>query len=184
MTSKPGPTPEGELISTVLRTRTGLSARKAAEEAGISEGRWRQIVSGYQIPAKGTYVEVIGPADTVAAMARVAQVTPAELADAGREDAAQILRSTPPPPQEVVAVSQWEEEIRAPSPPLLGEEVLMWRHTSTGRRYRLEIPSEEVSVEHTFEPHEAPGEVIEDLRDLLEQHRVSAQQMGRRRARR
>ena len=60
MTEKPTPTPEGKLIQAAIK-RAGLSARKAADRAGISEGRWRQIASGYQVAAKGTYIPWWGP---------------------------------------------------------------------------------------------------------------------------
>lgn len=181
--TKPDPTPEGALIRAALTTRTHLSARKAAEAAGISEGRWRQIVSGYQVPTRGTYIEVIGPPETVAAMARVARVTPEELTEAGRDDAATVLRSTPDPAEEVEAPA-WDGELEGPTTPLRDEEVLRWRTGETGRRYRLEVPTEDVNVEYTFSATETPEEVIEDLRDLLEPHRAAVRQLERRRARR
>lgn len=69
-----------------------MSARTAAREAGISEARWRQIASGYQT-VSGTRVPVTAPAETLARMARVVGVTPPELEEAGREDAATELRA-------------------------------------------------------------------------------------------
>ncbi|MFD6128681.1 hypothetical protein ACFWC2_14225 [Streptomyces diastaticus] len=59
--------------------------------AGISDARWRQIVTGYQTVG-GTYIPVRAPADTLARMAQAAGATAHELADAGREDAADALR--------------------------------------------------------------------------------------------
>lgn len=44
-----------------------LSVRKAAEMAGMSEGRWRQIVLGYQ-SAGGHKIPVVGPAETIQRM--------------------------------------------------------------------------------------------------------------------
>lgn len=83
--------PEGDLIK-VAQKRARLSARKAAVLAGISEGRWRQIVNGYQTVRKDMHVSVRGPDETVASMANAVGVTPDELAEAGREEAAEFLR--------------------------------------------------------------------------------------------
>jgi hypothetical protein len=90
MTERPEPPPWGALITAAL-VRNGLSARAAARRAGLSEGRWRQITGGYQVVSPGVYAEVRGPAGTVARMAAVAGVTPAQLRAAGRDDAASIL---------------------------------------------------------------------------------------------
>lgn len=73
--------------------RLGLSAREAARRAGLSEGRWRQITAGYQVVSPGVYAQVHGPAGTVARMAAVVGVTPAQLRTAGRPDAAEALVS-------------------------------------------------------------------------------------------
>ncbi|MEU0276067.1 hypothetical protein [Streptomyces sp. NPDC006307] len=67
-----------------------MSARSAASQAGLSDARWRQIVSGYQ-SVSGAYVPVRAPAETLARMAQVVGVSAEELAEAGREDAAQEL---------------------------------------------------------------------------------------------
>lgn len=58
----------------------------------MSEGRWRQIVSGYLNVSSGVYAPVTGPPDTLARMARVVGVTAGQLEEAGRADAAQELR--------------------------------------------------------------------------------------------
>jgi hypothetical protein len=79
-----GPPPEAVLI----RTRREeilpkMSIRKAAEIADMSEAGWRAIENGrYE-----------GPADKVATMARVVAVTPDELDEVGRGDAASMLRA-------------------------------------------------------------------------------------------
>ena len=92
MTTKPAPQPEGILI-TEARKRTRLSGREAARRAGISEGRWRQIVNGYIVVAKGVYSPVAdAPAHPVARMAQSVNVSPGELEAAGRPDAAEELR--------------------------------------------------------------------------------------------
>jgi hypothetical protein len=91
MSDRPEQPPEGRLIAMALK-RSKLSGRKAANRAGMSEGRWRQIVSGYQTISQGVYAPVHGPAETVARMAQVVGVTPEELDDADRPDAAEELR--------------------------------------------------------------------------------------------
>ena len=83
MSERPAPPPWGVLITTAL-AKAKLSAREAARRAGISEGRWRQIASGYQVVSAGIYAPVRGPTATLARMASVAGVTPAQLEQAGR----------------------------------------------------------------------------------------------------
>jgi hypothetical protein len=90
MVDRPDPPPWGALLTAAIR-RAGLSAREAARRAGISEGRWRQITGGYQVVSPGVYAQVRGPAATLAKMAAVAGLSPAELRAAGREDAAAVL---------------------------------------------------------------------------------------------
>lgn len=79
--------PEGRLIADALLSKK-LSARAAAAAAGISDTRWRHIVSGYQPAGQGNYIPVHGPADTLARMAMVVGVTADQLAGVGRSDAA------------------------------------------------------------------------------------------------
>jgi hypothetical protein len=94
MTERPEPPPWGALVTRAL-VRAKLSAREAARRAGISEGRWRQIAGGYQVVSAGVYAPVHGPAATLAAMASVVGVTPAQLRKAGRPDAARALATAP-----------------------------------------------------------------------------------------
>ena len=94
MPNRPEPPPWGALITDSLR-RTRLSAREAARRAGISEGRWRQITGGYQVVSAGVYAPVHGPAATLARMAAVVGVTPAQLRQVGRADAARELSAAP-----------------------------------------------------------------------------------------
>ena len=76
----------------------------------------------------------------------------------------------------------WDHTLEAPAEPLTGNEILRWRPEGLGLRYRLDDGDH--SVEAGFGLEETPGEVIDDLRDLLEQHRTWVRQMERRRARR
>lgn len=88
---RPAQRPEGAVIERALK-RKNLSARAAAEKAGISEGRWRQVMNGYQATGQGKYVDAVGTDVTVAHMAKAVEVTPEELDAAGRPDAALLLR--------------------------------------------------------------------------------------------
>lgn len=84
--------PESKLIDDLRQAvRPKLSVRSAAAAAGISEGRWRQIIKGYNQISKDTVVPSIAPADTLARMARVVGATPEQLKAAGRDDAAEEL---------------------------------------------------------------------------------------------
>lgn len=83
-------TPEGELIDNARR-RSGLSAREAAGAAGISEGRWRHIVKGYQAVTADNRIPAHAPADTLARMAEVVGVSASELEAVGRKDAAESM---------------------------------------------------------------------------------------------
>jgi hypothetical protein len=94
MNRPPEPPPEGVLIEHA-RNEARLSVREAARRAGISEGWWRQVVKGYQPMGDGGYVLRHAPADTVANMARVVQVSPDQLqAEGQRPDAAEVMRET------------------------------------------------------------------------------------------
>jgi transcriptional regulator with XRE-family HTH domain len=114
MTDRPEPPLCGTLIAAALRS-AGISAREAARRAGISEGRWRQISSGYQVVSPGVYARVRGPAATLAKMAAVAGVTADELRASGRADAADALLRQ----QEAEALLRQHEEERLP-----GEDML------------------------------------------------------------
>lgn len=90
---RPDPRPEGQLIQAAQR---GRSAAALAPLAGISNTRWRHIVNGYQPMGAGQDVAVVAPATTLARMARAVGVTPEQLVEVGREDAALELRQLPP----------------------------------------------------------------------------------------
>lgn len=104
MEQRPESPPEGKLIAAAA-DRMNLSIREAARRAGISYGRWRQIVTGYQNVSPGSYAEVVAPPRTLAKMAAVVGVTPDEMEAAGRPDAANAMRSSPVPVAAVTASS-------------------------------------------------------------------------------
>lgn len=121
MRSRPEPPPEAALIRSALKARR-LTARSAAAAAGISDARWRQIISGYQ-SVSGNHIPVRAPADTLARMAQAAGVTADELAEAGREDAAAELREIAPASQSSAQVEAITA-LLATLPPDAQQEVL------------------------------------------------------------
>lgn len=85
---------EAELIESARkRAHPPLSIREAARRAAMSQTRWHQIAIGYQTVQAGVRLPVIAPAMTIARMASVVGVTPDQLREAGREDAAEDLES-------------------------------------------------------------------------------------------
>jgi hypothetical protein len=99
MIDRSGRTPEGELIYRLRKAnRPGAGVRAIAPEADLSEGRWRQIESGYQ-SVGGQKIAVSAPAATLARMAAAVGGTPADLVNVGRADAAAELRKLPDPPR-------------------------------------------------------------------------------------
>ena len=83
-------TPEGRLISAAANA-SGLSVRRLAANANVSETRWRQVARGWQPDASGNPVPAKASAETLARMAWVVGVTPEQLVEAGRGDAAGLL---------------------------------------------------------------------------------------------
>jgi len=59
--------PAGHLLEAA---RGSMSKREAARRAGISEGRWRQIVTGVQRMGKGNVIPTTSKPETLTAMAR------------------------------------------------------------------------------------------------------------------
>ena len=110
--------PEAEVIR-LAREAMDMTAQSAAEASrahdgkGVSAAYWRDVERGYG-GRRGQRVPTRASARALAAMARVVGVVPAQLAGAGREDAARVLEEilrrrvsvlhlpgsdTPPPPE-------------------------------------------------------------------------------------
>lgn len=94
--ASPQPPPEAVLIARKREEAPRMSIRAAAEQAGISETRWRQIESGRRMFQGKPWPER-APAAILARMARVVSVTATELEKAGRPDAAAELDALPLP---------------------------------------------------------------------------------------
>ena len=89
---KPAQPPEGRLLEEALDARRPhMTQREAARLAGISDARWRQLVTGYQSVGQGHYAPLTARAETLARMAAAVGVTPEQLAGVEREDAAAVL---------------------------------------------------------------------------------------------
>lgn len=85
-------TPLGELFEAVRQAmRPKLSQNAAAKAAGTSSTTYRRIISGVS-RFGGQDVPFDGSADTVASIARALGVTPEQLEEVGRTDAADELR--------------------------------------------------------------------------------------------
>jgi Helix-turn-helix domain len=89
--TRPPQRPEGALIQRAME-RLDISARAAAARANISDTRWRHIVAGFEPLGSDTYREVIARPRILAKMAQAVDITPEQLEEAGRSDAATILR--------------------------------------------------------------------------------------------
>jgi transcriptional regulator with XRE-family HTH domain len=87
---KPEPPPEAPLIR-LVRLASRLTSAQAAAKAGISKARWSQVENGSEKRA-GLWYPVSATDGLLAKMADAIGLTPCRLADAGREDAAAILR--------------------------------------------------------------------------------------------
>jgi hypothetical protein len=86
-------TPLGELLEAVRQAkRPRLSQNAVAKAAGTSSTTYRRIISGVS-RFGGQDVPFGGSADTVAQIARALGVTPEQLEEAGRADAADELRA-------------------------------------------------------------------------------------------
>lgn len=105
--TKPSRPPEGEALDKA-RTRAGLSAREAADRAGMSEARWRQIVNGYQPAGRGQTITVHAPDATLARMAAAVNLPAQALRTAGRDRAADTLEDLLQPitPAEAASASE------------------------------------------------------------------------------
>jgi transcriptional regulator with XRE-family HTH domain len=82
--------PEALLIARMRQKAPRISMSEAARRSGLSLTRWRQIENGFR-PERGTRYREVGPAQTIAKMALAVGVTPAQLTEAGRADAAAEL---------------------------------------------------------------------------------------------
>ncbi len=70
---------------------TGRSIRQLAAKTGMSDTRWRHIIKGWQPAPGGSHIPVRAPAATLARIASVLELSPEQLTEAGREDAATLL---------------------------------------------------------------------------------------------
>lgn len=93
-TDLPGPTPEGQLIKRVRESlQPRVTVAEAAQRAGISAEMWGHIERGHRSAGRGAgRVPVKAKRPTLARMAFEIGVSAEDLEEAGREDAAEVLR--------------------------------------------------------------------------------------------
>jgi transcriptional regulator with XRE-family HTH domain len=141
----PQPTREGQLIRLArMRSTPRLSIRAAAEKAGVSAETWGYVERGYQSQGHGKQVRThIPPADTLAHMANALEVTPEDLEEIDRHDAAQVLRQIhrtttghgagPQPARPLRMLPQWVGEHEADYRQRLHEDAVRRGLDRTGR---------------------------------------------------
>ena len=89
-----GPPPEASLIRRAREAAVPpLSRRQAAARAGISPSQWSDVERGSKRAGPGIVIPVQATAETLAKMAAAIGATADQLAAAGRDDAADQLRS-------------------------------------------------------------------------------------------
>lgn len=114
------PSAAAELIER-RRLSRGVSVRRAAKRAELSEGRWRQIAKGYQQAARGVRVPVNAPVETLARMASAVELHSDELDVVGAHEVAALVREQ--------AIAKLRHPLHGPaggtSVSLLSDEVLL-----------------------------------------------------------
>lgn len=83
-------TAEGKLLETTMRRRK-VKAPAVAREVGVSTDTCRNWVKGYRSKGNGLVTQVFPDEFELAAAASFLHISPAELVEAGREDAAAQL---------------------------------------------------------------------------------------------
>jgi hypothetical protein len=78
------------------------------------------------------------------------------------------------------SAQSWDGEIVGPAEPLLEGEVLRWRRSQTRDTLIYELTVGEVSMATGFYPHETPEDVIDELREGVEQIELRSKQRHRR----
>jgi len=82
--------PEGALLR-LVRLAAGMSVQDAATAAGISKARWSQVVGGHE-SRRGRTQPVVASDGLLARMAAAVGVDADRIEQAGRPDAAEVLR--------------------------------------------------------------------------------------------
>jgi hypothetical protein len=89
----PEPPPEAQLIHRLREEMfPAVSMREAARRAGMGTATWVQAEQGYRKVTPAVTIPIRATADKLASMALVVGAIPAQLREAGRDDAAAILQ--------------------------------------------------------------------------------------------
>lgn len=147
----PGQTPEGRLIEKAA-TYSGLSARALAANAGMSDTRWRQVIRGWQPGANGVQVEARASSVTLARMALAVGVKAEQLAEVGRDDAAQQLERIQ---AELQSGSSLAPLPATGSPDAAADEIELIYASNMSARRRLELIRKVLRLRAEAEAEEA-----------------------------
>lgn len=114
--TEPGPPLFGSELA-AARKRRGLNVRQAAQRAGISEGRWRQLELGYQQVAAGVRVPANPKPTTVRAVADAV----------GLDLRVAFARLGLPVPDDLVAQAEVEVDLGSVGRPTENAEEILFR---------------------------------------------------------
>ena len=136
------PPPEAVLIR-LVRQAAGITVDAAATRAGISKARWTQVETGRE-KRKDGYRPAVAPSGTLARMAgAIPGVTPERLEDAGRPDAAEVLR-------EIRRLDAPQPSVTVPPRP-------------AELRYPGNLAKDAIAARVWEQNHDAQGEVFDDI---------------------
>lgn len=160
--TKPEQSDLGKFLTAALKRRN-LSQRAIAKKAQLSEGRLRQILSGYASVGGGQYAVVSAPPSTVARIAAALRVSPSELKKFDPEAAEELVQLTEPPP---LTDSQVEQMMRMslPGAELTDEELLdELERRLAERRKSLRSQVSEIPVRDEWEPQLRAADIDPDV---------------------
>lgn len=107
-------TPHGELLESAREQVLQLSTREAARRAGISDTRWKQVVTGVAMRG-GTTIPANATARTLVAMACAVNLDPTDVLTAA---------GTPASAESVAAMVEDLQRSRAPRPPVKSQSLV------------------------------------------------------------
>lgn len=143
--------PEEAMLLEAFTEQDSRSIRQLAAEAGISDGRWRQVLKG-SMTSGGHTLPVVAPAATLARMAYVLGVPSAGLDRAGRADAAQALEKLRSQPHKPAPIESLATQSGGPD-----EIDLIYASTTMTAREKLQRIRMVLQLRAQAEQEEAPS---------------------------
>ena len=152
---------------TIFARDTGLSYRSISDLETARRSNYKaswlvKVERAYQW-GPGSIQRILGGGDATPAAEVVAGAPPAASAD----------------PQAAPS-ADWEGELVGPSGPVLEGEVLRWKRNPDRDTLVYELAHGDVSMSTGFFPHETPEDVIDELREQVEQIELRSKQRERR----